>query len=199
MIRGYISTSANKCKPARIIHELKKDQLAGKFDANVPIPKPRQISAFLKTVSNEIGSIQNYQELLYWAKGKLCESTEQYNNWHDLSSVMVLAVPKFEDVEDVDDEGNVVSNSTVCIIISSKEILDTGVMRTPYVFTVRALHGVLNNDLGDQMFMDIEVGESDFASQWAQTAMNQLNGKIVGMQRSSYTDVMGHSDSADDA
>lgn len=74
-----------------------------------------------------------------------------------------------------------------------------GVVRTPYVFTVRALHGVLNNDLGDQMFIDIELGESEFVSQWAKTAMNHLNGRIAGMQQSSYTDVTGNSDSEDDA
>ena len=95
--------------------------------------------------------------------------------------------------------GNVVGAVVKGRLASNATTRVNGVVRTPYVFTVRALHGVMNNDLGDQMFMDIEVGESDFASQWAQTAMNQLNGKIVGMQRSSYTDVMGHSDSADDA
>ena len=74
-----------------------------------------------------------------------------------------------------------------------------GVTRTPYVFTVRALHGMLNNNLGDERFIDIELSESDFVSQWAKTAIQQLNGKIVGIQQSSYTDVTGNSDSEDEA
>ena len=123
MIREYISTSTKKCKPARILAQLKKDQQEGKFGADITIPTARQVAAFINTLSKEVGPIQNYQELLYWAKGKLCENTEDYNNWQDMSSVMVLEVPKFEDVENEDDDGNIVSNSTVCIILSSKEIL----------------------------------------------------------------------------
>mmetsp|Transcript_4709 Transcript_4709/g.7129 ORF Transcript_4709/g.7129 Transcript_4709/m.7129 type:complete len:146 (+) Transcript_4709:6-443(+) len=73
-----------------------------------------------------------------------------------------------------------------------------GVLRTPYVFTVRALHGRLNNDLGDQIFIDKDLGENDFVSQWAQTAMNHLNGKLAGIHQSLYTNGPD-SDSEEDA
>ena len=125
LIRDYISSSTKKSKPAQIITQLKRDQHAGKFEADIPIPTARQISGFVKTLSKEFAPIKNYQELLYWAKAKLCECTEKYNEWENMSSLMVLKVPKFEDVEEEDDQGNMVSNSTVCIVLSSKEILES--------------------------------------------------------------------------
>jgi len=94
------------------------------------------------------------------------------------------------DVMGVVIEGRLASNVSTRI---------NGVTRTPYVFTVRALNGVLNNDLGDQTFIDIELSESDFVSQWAETAIQQLNGKIAGIQQRSYTDVTGNSASEDEA
>ena len=95
---------------------------AGKFNAEVPIRAADKISGFLKAVS---GKITNFQDLLYWSNGKLCESEADYCQRSDMSSIMVLQVPKFENVEEENEEGNTITKSTICIIVPSKEILES--------------------------------------------------------------------------
>ena len=74
-----------------------------------------------------------------------------------------------------------------------------GVMRTPYVFTARVLHGIMGVDLGDLTFRDIELREDMFVLQWVKTAMNHLSEKVPGMQQRLNVEVMDHSENKDDA
>ena len=71
-----------------------------------------------------MGEIRNFQDLLYWSNNKLCDTTTKYHEWTDLSSIMVLETPKFDRVEEVNEEGQTVTKSTVCILVSSKQLLE---------------------------------------------------------------------------
>ena len=148
--------------------------------------RPSNTSNYMSRENEAPTTLAGYKALM---KNMLVNS----QSWHEFIFEKVLLTG----VDGV--VGNVIGAVMKGRLASNMATRVNGVMRTPYVFTVRALHGVLNNDLGDQLFIDVEVGESDFVSQWAQTAMKHLNGKIVGIQQRTYTDVTGHSDSDDEA
>ena len=123
MLRQYANLST-KPKPSRIVLLLQQDQRAGKFDAALNIPKARQVSSFLKTLSKEMGEITTYQDLLYWSNDKLCDTAAQYCQWSNSSSIMVLKTPKFDNVEEENEDGVRVTKSTVCELVSTKQLLE---------------------------------------------------------------------------
>ena len=123
MIRDYVAVST-KPKPSKIVLQLQEDQRARKIDASLELPNARQVSSFMSTLSKSMGEIRNFQDLLYWSNNKLCDTTTKYHKWTDLSSIMVLETPKFDRVEEVNEEGQTVTKSTVCILVSSKQLLE---------------------------------------------------------------------------
>ena len=112
------------------------------------------------------------------------------NSWSRFLFAKVLVDIDGTEAVDVIVRGRLVSNTAR---------RTNGVSRTPYIFTARVLNGVNNVDLGDLTFRDIELREDAFVSQWAQTAMKHLSGKVPGIQQGLYTDAMNNSENEDNA
>ena len=51
------------------------------------------------------------------------------------------------------------------------------------VFTARVLAGIAGLNFGGSAFRDIELSQDIFVLQWAKTAMNHQNGKVLRMQQ----------------
>eukprot|EP00814_Leptocylindrus_danicus_P002593 CAMPEP_0116039864 /NCGR_PEP_ID=MMETSP0321-20121206/23927_1 /TAXON_ID=163516 /ORGANISM="Leptocylindrus danicus var. danicus, Strain B650" /LENGTH=117 /DNA_ID=CAMNT_0003519389 /DNA_START=475 /DNA_END=828 /DNA_ORIENTATION=+ len=84
-------------------------------------------------------------------------------------------------------------------LATGTQVRTNGVQRTPYIFTVRVLNGVMDVDLGDEPFRDIELNENAFVNQWAETAARHESGKIPGIQHGLYTGATGENNDEDDA
>ena len=68
-----------------------------------------------------------------------------------------------------------------------------------YVCAARVLAGIAGVIFGGPAFRDIELSQDIFVSQWAKTAMNHPNRKVLGMQQRLYGDVVGHDDKEGDS
>ena len=109
--------------------QLQEDQKAGKIDSSVQLPTARQVSSFMGTLAKSMGQIETFQDLLYWSDNKLCDNATKYHEWTDLSSIMVLETPKLDRVQEVNGEGETVTKTTICALLSSNNCWNMPGMR----------------------------------------------------------------------